>query len=520
MKCVFRRYAFDYAGYPMKTTPCLVALDQGTTSSRTVVFNLDGSVRSLAQQEFKQHYPKPGWVEHDANEIWTSQLATMEQAIRAAEEQGGAPQGIGITNQRETLVVWDRASGEPVAPAIVWQDRRTADYCAHLKTRGEEAAVTDRTGLKLDPYFTGTKLAWLLRKHPDLAARGERGELAAGTIDAWLLWKLTAGATFATDASNASRTLLFNLADGDWDVQMLELFGIPRAMLPEVRDSSGEFGYVADGLPGAGLPIAGVAGDQQAALFGQTCFEPGMAKNTYGTGCFLLMQTGTEMLKSQHNLLTTVAWRIKGETHFALEGGVFVAGAAVQWVRDELQLVKSAPELSELAGTVPDAGGMILVPAFAGLGAPYWDPYARGAMLGLTRGSNRAQLCRAVLESIALQSADLIAAMEQDAGQPIKELRVDGGASASNELMQIQADLLGTDVVRPQVLETTALGAAYLAGLGIGLWSSQAEIAAQWQQERVFRGEGDAQKITALKRDWARAVERSKAWIEAGEDDE
>jgi len=502
----------------MKNIPCLVALDQGTTSSRTVVFDTAGAIRSLVQQEFTQHYPRPGWVEHDAAEIWASQRATLGQAIEEAREKGAYPEAIGITNQRETLIVWERASGQPLTRAIVWQDRRTSDYCSRLRQEGHEADVTQRTGLKLDPYFTGTKLAWLLRKNPAWVRRAEAGDVLAGTVDTWLLWNLTGGSVHATDASNASRTLLFNLESGDWDESMLHLFGVPRAMLPEIRDSSGKFGYVKEGLPGAGLPITGVAGDQQAALFGQACFEPGMAKNTYGTGCFLLMQTGTNKLISQHNLLTTVAWRIKGETHYALEGGVFVAGAAVQWVRDELRMVKSASELSTLAGSVPDAGGMILVPAFAGLGAPHWDPYARGAMLGLTRGSNRAQLCRAVLESIALQSADLITAMEQDAGQPLKELRVDGGAAASDVLMQIQADLLDKDVVRPRVLETTALGAAYLAGLGVGIWSTAADISAQWQPERSFRRAVGESAMQRLQHDWARAVKRAKAWEEAEAD--
>ncbi|WP_221028830.1 glycerol kinase GlpK [Actomonas aquatica] len=495
----------------------LLALDQGTTSSRAIVFNKSGQKVAVAQREFAQHYPRPGWVEHDAEEIWATQLAVMTEVLESPDVTMSAVAAIGITNQRETLVVWDRASGRPVAPAIVWQDRRTADDCARWREAGHEEQVTALTGLRLDPYFTGSKLAWLLRETPGLRERAKRGEVLAGTIDTWLLWKLTDGAVHATDASNASRTLLCNIDTVAWDDALLALMEVPRAMLPEIRDSAGDFGRVADGLPGAGLPIAGVAGDQQAALFGQACFERGMAKNTYGTGCFLLMQTGAERVASANNLLTTVAWRLRGRPAYALEGSVFVAGAAVQWARDELKLVSSAEELSELAGSVPDAGGSILVPAFAGLGAPHWDPYARGTWMGLTRGTGRAQLCRAVLESIALQSADLMQAMMQDSGLELKELRVDGGASRSDVLMQIQADLLGCEVVRPQETETTALGAAYLAGLGVGLWSDREEIAAQWAQERVFVREGERFRHDALWKDWQRAVRRAKAW--AREDD-
>jgi glycerol kinase len=503
----------------MSNTRYLIALDQGTTSSRTVVFTTDGTVEAVAQQEFTQHYPQPGWVEHDASEIWTTQVETLRQALNQAGATVSDVVALGITNQRETLVVWDQATGEPVAPAIVWQDRRTAPDCEELIAAGHESAVTARTGLRLDPYFTGSKLAWLLREQSGLRARAERGEVLAGTIDCWLLWKLTGGKVHATDASNASRTLLFNLRDGDWDEEQLAMFEVPRAMLPEVRDSAGVFGQVADDLPGAGMAIAGMAGDQQAALFGQACFEPGMAKNTFGTGCFMLMQTGTEVLESQNDLVSTVAWRLGGQLHYALEGSVFVAGAAVQWVRDELRLVSSAPELSELAGTVPDAGGMVLVPAFTGLGAPHWDPYARGAMFGLTRGSNRAQLCRAVLDSIALQTADLLAAMQKDAGRELPELRVDGGAAASDVLMQIQADLLGIPVRRPRVLETTALGAAYLAGLGVGHWSSPAEIAGQWQLDREFVRERPVEDMTALQHDWAKAVARARRWAASEEEE-
>jgi glycerol kinase len=495
----------------------ILAVDQGTTSSRSIVFDRSGQKVATAQKEFTQHYPQPGWVEHDANEIWVTQRDTMESAMANAKITAADVAAIGITNQRETLVVWDRSTSQPVAPAIVWQDRRTADDCARWQREGRGARVSALTGLRLDPYFTGSKLAWLLRETPGLRARAEAGEVLAGTIDAWLLWKLTGGKVHATDASNASRTLLYNLTTGDWDDELLALFAVPRQMLPEVRDSAGEFGRVASGLPGAGAPIAGIAGDQHAALFGQACFEPGMAKNTYGTGCFLLMQTGTEMVRSTHNLLTTVAWQLNGERHYALEGSVFMAGATVQWARDELKLVTSAEELSALAETVPDAGGAILVPAFAGLGAPHWDPYARGTLIGLTRGTNRAHLCRAVLESIALQSADLITAMEKDSGVPLAELRVDGGATQSEPLMQIQADLLQTTVVRPQETETTALGAAYLAGLGMGFWGSRSEISGNWKVDTIYQPQRSADALAPLKRNWARAVERAKGWQAAEE---
>ena len=492
----------------------LLALDQGTTSSRAIVFNRSGQKLATAQREFKQHYPRPGWVEHDANEIWESQRDVMAEAFAASGLQPSDIAAIGITNQRETLVVWDRMTGEPVAPAIVWQDRRTSDDCVRLQAAGHEAEVSKRTGLRLDPYFTGTKLAWLLREAEGLRERAIRGEVLAGTIDSWLLWKLTEGQVHATDASNASRTLLCNIGTMQWDDHLLAMLDVPRRMLPEIRDSSGVFGRVAAQGPLAGVPIAGIAGDQQAALFGQACFKPGMAKNTYGTGCFLLMQTGEERVASSHNLLTTVAWRMAGRTSYALEGSVFVAGAAVQWVRDELQLVRTSEELSALAGTVPDAGGAILVPAFAGLGAPHWDPFARGAWMGLTRGTNRAHLCRAVLESIALQTADLVEAMVRDCGLPLRELRVDGGASRSEPLMQMQADLLGCDVVRPRETETTALGAAYLAGLGVGLWTSPEEIAAQWQVDQIFRRERPIEEAARLRRDWTKAIQRARAWEE------
>lgn len=497
----------------MSESPLLIALDQGTTSSRAIVFNLSGQRIATAQAEFTQHYPQPGWVEHDANEIWETQRKVMASVWEELSERQNQVAAIGITNQRETLVVWDRATGEPVAPAIVWQDRRTAAECERMEKAGMGADVSFRSGLRLDPYFTGTKLAWLLRETSGLRQRAEQGDVLAGTIDSWLIWKLTDGGVHATDASNASRTLLFNLESGDWDPALLAQFEVPRIMLPEVRDSAGDFGVVAAGLPGAGIGLRGVAGDQQAALFGQGCLRSGMVKNTYGTGCFLLMQTESELVRSQHELLTTVAWRLAGKTSYALEGAVFVAGAAVQWARDELQLVSNAEELSALADSVDDAGGVICVPAFTGLGAPHWDPHARGTLVGLTRGTGRAHICRAILDSIALQSCDLIDAMERDSGVELREIRVDGGAAASNPLMQIQADLTGKRVVRPIDLETTAWGAAKLAGLGAGLWNDVAELAGALEIGREFYPTLNSGS-QILKRDWSRAVERAKGWAE------
>ncbi len=496
----------------MNSPQFIVALDQGTTSSRTVIYDHNAQTVAKAQLEFTQHYPQSGWVEHDANEIWSSQLATLQKAVHEAAATMKDIAAVGITNQRETLVVWDKRSGQPVGPAIVWQDRRTAQDCAKLEADGAGVMVRQKTGLRLDPYFTGTKLAWLLRRDGDLRKRAEAGEILAGTVDSWLIWNLTKGEVHATDASNASRTLLFNIDHGDWDDELLQLLDIPRAILPQVCDSSAVLGEVADGLPAAGVPISGVAGDQQAALFGQGCFNPGMAKNTYGTGCFLLMQTGAKRVASDHGLLTTVAWRLGGKLSDALEGAVFVAGAAVQWARDELGLVQTAEELSELAGTVETANGVICVPAFTGLGAPHWDPFARGALVGLTRGTNRAHFCRAILESIALQSCDLITAMEKDSGVALQELRVDGGATASDPLMQIQADLLGCPLVRPQDLETTALGAAHLAGLAVGFWNDRDELGKHSFIDRLFRPNSDTE-VSQLKTDWKRAVERSKTWV-------
>jgi glycerol kinase len=490
----------------------ILALDQGTTSSRAIVFDHAGAAVAVAQKEFRQIYPRPGWVEHDPEEIWQSQREVAAEALARARLEARDIAAVGVTNQRETVVVWDRESGRPLGNAIVWQDRRTADDCARLRREGVEPLVAERTGLRLDPYFSGTKLRWILENVPGARAKAEAGKLLFGTIDTWLLWRLTGGAAHATDASNASRTLLFDLRRGDWDEELLRILGVPRAMLPEVRSSSEVFGRVADGLPGAGAPIAGMAGDQQAALFGQACFRPGMAKNTCGTGCFLLMHTGEEPVVSRNNLLTTVAWRVKGKTEYALEGSVFIGGAVVQWLRDELKLVRDARELDELASSVPDAGGLFLVPAFSGLGAPHWDPYARGVAVGITRGTNRAHFCRAALESIAFQSADLITCMERDAGIPLRELRVDGGASRSAPLLQIQADLLSAPVVRPRNVETTAMGAAYLAGLAVGFWADREEIARNWAADAIVRSSADPARIAARRAEWCRAVERAKGW--------
>lgn len=491
----------------------VLALDQGTTSSRSIVFDVDGRAVASAQREFAQSYPRPGWVEHDPTEIWSSQAATMAEALARAGLDASDLAAIGITNQRETTLVWDRASGRPIYPAIVWQDRRTADACGQLKREGAEPMVARRTGLRLDPYFSATKLAWILDHVAGARAAAEAGALAFGTVDTWLLWQLSGGRIHATDATNASRTLLCDLRSGEWDDELLRLFRVPRAVLPRIRGSSETYGEVAAHLQASGVPIAGVAGDQHAALFGQACFTPGMAKNTYGTGCFLLMHTGREAVASRHNLVSTVAWKIGGATEYALEGSVFIAGAAIQWLRDELKIVESAAELDRLAASVPDAGGAFLVPAFAGLGAPHWDPYARGTMVGMTRGTGRAQFCRAALESIALQTADLIECMAQDGGLALRELRVDGGAARSAPLLQFQADLLGVPVLRPRNVETTALGAAALAGLAVGVWPSREAIARAWAVETAFAPSRPAAEMAALRAEWKRAVERSRAWV-------
>jgi glycerol kinase len=489
----------------------VLALDQGTTSSRSILFDHDGNVVATAQREFTQHFPRSGWVEHDAEEIWATQAATIAEVLARARASADDVVAVGITNQRETTVLWDRATGRPVAPAIVWQDRRTADYCTRLKADGHEAEVARRTGLLLDPYFSGTKLAWLLDSDPSLRARAERGELAFGTIDSWLAWKLSGGAQHITDASNASRTLLLNLATGEWDDYALELLRIPRAVLPRVVPSMLGRGEAIARLGGHDVPLGGIAGDQQAALFGQACFEPGMAKNTYGTGCFMLMNTGLEPLHSTNRLLTTIAWQL-GKLHYALEGSVFVGGAVVQWLRDGLGLIDRSSDVEALAASVPDTGGVYLVPAFTGLGSPHWDAYARGTMVGLSRGTTRAHVARAALESIAFQSAEVLNAMQKDAAQPLLELRVDGGATANDLMMQFQADLLGVPVVRPRVTETTALGAAYLAGLSAGFWESTDEVAANWKVDRRFEPAMPRDAAASRMRTWSRAVERSRNW--------
>src|SRR5215212_3175274 len=489
----------------------ILALDQGTTSSRAIVFDHSGSVVSVAQQEFRQIFPEPGWVEHDAQEIWATQSNVAAQAVNKANVAATDVAAIGITNQRETTVVWDRTTGKPICNAIVWQDRRTAGVCDRLKARGLAKTITRKTGLVVDAYFSGTKLQWILNNVPGAKAKARAGELAFGTVDSWLVWNLTGGRHHVTDPSNASRTMLFNIHTGNWDDELLKIFGVPRSMLPEVRSSSEVYGE--SNLLGATIPIAGIAGDQQAALFGQFCMRPGMVKNTYGTGCFMLMQTGAKPIASRNNLLTTVAWRIGGRTEYALEGSIFIAGAVVQWLRDGLGIIASSSEVESLASQVPDNGGVYVVPAFAGLGAPHWDQYARGAIVGLTRGSTRAHIARAALEGIAYQVADVLHAMESDAKIRLKELRVDGGACANNLLMQFQADLLNVPVVRPKVSETTALGAAYLAGLGVGFWKNQSEIASQWQMDRRFAPAMKKSRRKTELASWSRALARAKKWV-------
>ncbi len=491
----------------------ILALDQGTTSSRAILFDHAGAVVAVAQKEFPQLFPKPGWVEHDPAAIWSSQWEVAQGVLAKAGITAKEVAAIGITNQRETTLVWDRKTGRPIHNAIVWQDRRTAPMCDVLKRRGLAKKIRQKTGLVIDAYFSATKLAWLLQHVPGAKAKARRGELAFGTVDTWLIWNLTGGRVHVTDPSNASRTMLYNLRTGDWDDELLKLFGIPRSLLPAVRSSSEIYGEaVLDSVP---VPIAGIAGDQQAALFGQVCHAPGLVKNTYGTGCFMLMHTGTKPIPSKNNLLTTVAWRIGGKTEFALEGSVFIAGAAVQWLRDGLGIIKSSAEVESLAASVPDNGGVYLVPAFAGLGAPHWDQYARGILAGLTRGSTAGHVARAALEGIAYQVRDVLDAMQRDAGIRLKELRVDGGACANNLLMQFQADLLGVPVVRPKVAETTALGAAYLAGLAVSFWKDRKEIAKQWQVDRRFQPAMKPAQRKQLVAGWEKALSRAKAWTEA-----
>ncbi|MBL8866661.1 MAG: glycerol kinase GlpK [Planctomycetia bacterium] len=487
----------------------ILSLDEGTTSARAIVFNADGRPVAIAQKEFPQHFPKPGWVEHDAEEIWAAQIGVAIEALSRAKLAAKDLAAIGIANQRETTVLWDRATGTPVGPAIVWQDRRTAEHCERLRADGRTDFVRSRTGLPIDAYFSGSKIAWLLDHVPGARAKAEAGQLAFGTIDSWLAWKLTAGTAHVTDTSNASRTMLFDIHALDWDDELLRILNVPRAILPAVRSSSEVYGVAtAPGL--AGVPIAGIAGDQQAALFGQMCFAPGLTKNTYGTGCFMLQNVGDAPVASRNQLITTVGWTIGGRTTYALEGAVFVAGAAIQWLRDGLKIIRTAEEINALAATVPDNGGVYFVPAFTGLGAPYWDPHARGTIVGLTRGSTAGHLARAALEAIAFQSADLLNAMAADTGRPPLELRVDGGAAKSDLLMQTQADLLGVPVARPAITESTALGAAYLAGLATGVWTSTDELARQYRVDKRFEPAGSPDRAAAAH--WARAIDRARDW--------
>jgi glycerol kinase len=489
----------------------ILALDQGTTSSRAILFDHQGQLQGSAAMEFPQHFPQPGWVEHDPNEIWNSQLTVARKVLQDHHVDGRQILAIGIANQRETTVVWDRKSGEPIAPAIVWQDRRTADVCEALRADGKAAKITAITGLELDAYFSATKLKWLLDHVPGARERARNGALAFGTIDSWLVYKLTG--RHVTDVSNAARTMLFNIHLMRWDHDLLQLFDIPEEMLPQVVSSSEEVGNTRASLFGAEIPVAGIAGDQQAATFGQACHQPGMVKNTYGTGCFMLMHLGRHPVASHNRLLTTVGWRVDGATDYLLEGSVFMGGATVQWLRDGLGIIDKSSDVEALAASVPDSGGVVLVPAFVGLGAPHWDPYARGTLVGMSRGSNRGHIARAALEAIAYQSAELMTAMQKDAALPLTEVRADGGAARNDLLMQFQADLLGVPVVRPTVTETTALGAAYLAGLAVGFWETREEIAAQWSCERRFEPAMAAERRAELLGQWGRAVERSKAWI-------
>jgi glycerol kinase len=492
--------------------PYILALDQGTTSSRAILFDHDGAIRAVAQKEFTQLFPSPGWVEHDPQEIWASQIGVAAEALGRAQVRPKDVAAIGITNQRETTIVWDRETGEPIHYAIVWQDRRTADFCQRLKAEGAGDAIQTKTGLLIDAYFSASKIRWLLDNVPGARARAEAGKLAFGTVDTWLVWKLTNRARHVTDVSNASRTMLFNIHTLRWDEELLELFGIPASLLPSVRSSSEVYGQVSTSLGIEHVPVAGIAGDQQAALFGQMCRTPGMSKNTYGTGCFLLQNIGTTPIRSRQQLVTTVAWQVGGRTEYALEGSVFIGGAVVQWIRDGLGLVRTAVDIEPLAASVADNGGVYLVPAFAGLGAPHWDPYARGTIVGITRGTTAAHIARAALESIAYQVSDLLDAMAADAGIPLTELRVDGGAATNDTLMQFQADLLGVPVVRPVVTETTALGAAYLAGLAVGFWPSADAIGGQWRVERRFEPAMPRSATTALRERWSEALQRSRGW--------
>lgn len=490
----------------------IMALDQGTTSSRALIFDQKGNIRSLAQKEFQQIFQKPGWVEHDPNEIWSSQVAVAAEAMSKIGINGQNLQAIGITNQRETTIVWDRNTGEPIYNAIVWQDRRTSSLCDELRGKGYTDMIRQKTGLVIDAYFSGTKVKWILDNIPGAREKANRGELAFGTVDTWLVWKLTRGRTHVTDVTNASRTMLFNINTLTWDKELLDLLQIPECILPRVASSSEVYDLTNTTFFASKVPIAGIAGDQQAALFGQMCTKKGMVKNTYGTGCFILMNTGEKPFLSKNNLITTVAWQVNGQTYYALEGSIFIGGAVVQWLRDGLGIIKSSVEVEELALQVPDNGDLYFVPSFTGMGAPYWDQYARGLMIGISRGTSRAHIARAALESIAFQTLDVLDVMVKDTGINLTELRVDGGASANNLLMQFQSDVLGINVVRPKTIETTAMGAAYLAGLATGYWKSIEEIASLWQLDRTFTPSMPPETLLKMKEKWADAVERAKSW--------
>lgn len=493
----------------------ILSFDAGTTSSRAIIFNKKGQIINVAQKEFQQIYPKAGWVEHDPMEIWASQSGVAREVLEMSAIRPDQIVGIGITNQRETTLVWDKNTGKPVYNAIVWQCRRTASYCERLKEKGWLDKIRDKTGLVLDAYFSATKIAWILDNVEGAREKAERGDLLFGTVDTWLVWNLTRGKVHVTDYSNASRTMLFNIKDLKWDDEILEALNIPKSMMPEVKDSSCIYGYTDEHTyGGARIPIAGIAGDQQAALFGQNCFKPGMVKNTYGTGCFVLMNTGQEMIRSKNGLLTTIAWGIDGRVSYALEGSVFIAGAAIQWLRDELRLVYDSPQSEYYANKIEDTDGVVVVPAFTGLGAPYWDMYARGGIFGLTRGTKREHLVRATLESLAYQSKDVIEAMQEDAKIPLAYLRVDGGASANNFLMQFQADMLNTEVHRPRTLETTSLGAAYLAGLAVGYWKDLDEISEDFSIDRTFKPQMSQEKRDKNYKYWKKAIERSMDWLD------
>ena len=487
----------------------ILALDQGTTSSRAIVFDHDGKICSVAQKEFTQYFPKPGWVEHNPNEIWSSQASVIAESISAIDINGLDIAGIGITNQRETTIVWDVDTEEPIYNAIVWQDRRTADYCDKLKAEGLIDTIREKTGLIIDAYFSGTKIKWILDNVPGARQRAEQGKLRFGNVDSWLVWRLTRGEVHVTDVTNASRTMLFNINTVKWDADLLKLLDIPVSMLPEVKSSSEVYGHTKTTIFAHEVPISGIAGDQQAALFGQMCIEPGAIKNTYGTGCFVMLNTGEKPVKSENNLLTTIAWKIGDKINYALEGSIYVGGSVVQWLRDGLCCIKSSSEIEELAASVPDSGGVFFVPALTGLAAPYWDQHARGTIIGITRGTTTAHIARAALDGIAFQTYDIARAMAKDMGAPLTELKVDGGASRNNLLMQYQANLLGIKVVRPKITETTALGAAYLAGLAVGFWKDLDEIKQQWQVERTFDPVSDNEEIAAAKQGWADAVRRT-----------